>query len=168
VRKVIRETLGATYSPDVANFTSRVYPGYGYLIAKLVVKPGDEQRIITKVLEISDQLRNEGVSADELVRARQPMVTSVMESVRTNQYWLSSVLSLSNRYPRQLDWPTTMVSDFSAINEHELSVLAAKYLDNTRAAVARVVPAGLLKRQDGLNADTTQPAGGKAASTTLR
>lgn len=167
VRKVIRETLGATYSPNVSNFNSRVYPGYGYLLAQLVVEPGHEQRIITEILKISDQLRKEGVNADELVRARQPMVTSVLESVRTNQYWLSSVLSLSSRYPRQLTWPTTILSDFSAINEQELSALAAKYLDNTRAAVARVVPADLLK-QDARTADTVEPAGGGAVSKAVR
>ncbi len=168
VRKVIRETLGATYSPNVSNFNSRVYPGYGYLLAQLVVEPGHEQRIISEILKISDQLRKEGVNSDELVRARKPMVTSVMESVRTNQYWLSSVLSLSSRYPRQLAWPTTILSDFSAINEQELSELAAKYLDNTRAAVARAVPADLLKQQDARTAGTTEPAGGGAVSETVQ
>ncbi len=156
VRKVVRENLGATYSPNVANFSSRVYPGYGYLLAQLVVKPGDEQRIISEIFKISDQLRKDGVTADELVRARQPMVTSVMESVRTNQYWLSSVLSLSSRYPRQLAWPATIVGDFSAVREQELSALAAKYLDNSQAAVARAVPAGLLKPQDARTAGSVR------------
>jgi zinc protease len=169
VRKVIRETLGATYSPNVLNFNSRVYPGYGYLLAQLVVEPGHEQRIITEILKISDQLQKEGVNADELVRARQPMVTSVLESVRTNQYWLSSVLSLSSRYPRQLAWPTTILSDFSAVNEQELSALAAKYFDNTRAAVAWAVPAGLLKQQDArTTAGTAEPAGKGAVSKAVR
>lgn len=138
------------------------------MIAQLVVEPGHEQRIITEILKISDQLQTEGVNADELVRARQPMVTSVLESVRTNQYWLSSVLSLSSRYPRQLAWPTTIISDFSAINAQELSALAAKYLDNSRAAVARVVPADMLKQQDGRTADTAEPTGGGAVSKAVR
>jgi zinc protease len=158
VRKIVRENLGATYSPTVANFNSRVYPGYGFLIARLIVEPGNEERVIAEILKISEQLHKEGINTDELVRARKPMVTSLMDSVRTNQYWLTSVLSLSSRYSRQLDWPTTILSDFSAINEQELSTLAAKYLDNTQAAIARAVPGETLKQENGRTAGTEKLA----------
>ena len=140
VRKVIRETLGAAYSPSVSNFNSRVYQGYGFLIAQVVVKPGREEEIIREISRITDELKENGVSRDELLRAKRPMVTSITDTVRSNQYWLSSVLALSSRYPQQLEWPKTILSDFSAINEKELTQLARQYLVNSQAAVARVAP----------------------------
>ena len=140
VRKVIRENLGAAYSPSVSNFNSRVYQGYGFLIAQVIVKPGREEEIIREISRITDELKEHGVSNDELLRAKRPMVTSITDTVRTNQYWLSSVLALSSRYPQQLDWPQTLLSDFSAIEDKDLTQLARQYLINSQAAVAVVVP----------------------------
>ncbi len=140
VRKVVRETLGAAYSPSVSNFNSRVYRGYGFLIAQIIVKPGGEETITKEILRIAEQLKEEGVSSDELLRAKRPMVTSITDRIRTNQYWLSSVLALSSRYPQQLEWPKTILSDFASIDEKELTQLARQYLDNSRAALAKAVP----------------------------
>ncbi|MFH0781315.1 MAG: insulinase family protein [Pseudomonadota bacterium] len=143
VRKVVRETLGAAYSPSVSNFNSRVYQGYGFLIAQVIVKPGSEEKIISEILRIADQVKEKGVSSDELLRAKRPMVTSITDTVRTNQYWLASVLTLSSRHPQQLEWPKTILSDFSSIDEKDLTQLARQYLVNSRAAVVRAVPSEL-------------------------
>lgn len=140
LRKIIREKLAASYSPSVSSFSSRVYQGYGYIIAQMLVKPGTEDIVIKEILKISDQLQKEGITSDELVRARDPLLTSLKGSVRTNQYWLSSVLSLSTRHPQQLDWPRTIISDFASISETEVNELAAMYLDNENAAFAKVTP----------------------------
>lgn len=151
VRKIVRETLGAAYSPSVSNFNSRVYQGYGFLIAQVIVKPGSEEKIIKEILRIADQLQEKGVSSDELLRAKRPKITSITDTVRTNQYWLASVLTLSSRHPQQLEWPKTILSDFSAIDEKDLTQLAQQYLVNSRAAVAWAVPSDL-------SAEAAQPA----------
>jgi zinc protease len=142
VRKVIRETLGAAYSPNVSNFNSRVYNGYGFIIVQVIVKPGGEEAIIKEILRIAEQLTEDGVSGDELLRAKRPMLTSITDSIRTNQYWLSSVLALSSRYPQQLEWPKTILTDFSTIDEKALTKLARQYLNNSQVAVAKAVPGG--------------------------
>jgi zinc protease len=140
LRKIIREKLAASYSPSVSSFSSRVYQGYGYIITQMVVKPGSEDMVIKEIFKISDHLQKNGVTAEELVRARDPIITSLKERIRTNQYWLTSVLSLSERYPQQLDWSRTIISDYTSISEAEISKLAQKYLDNEKAAVAKVKP----------------------------
>ncbi len=145
LREIIREKLGASYSPNVASFNSRDYQGYGYLIAQMVVKPGSETAIIEEILKISDQLQKKGVSSDELSRAKGPLMTSLQENVRNNQYWLNSVLALSVRYPQQLVWPDTIISDFSSISVREVNELAARYLRNDSAAIARITPENFLK-----------------------
>jgi zinc protease len=114
----------------------------------VVVQPGGEEAIINEILRIAEQLKENGVSSDELLRAKRPMLTSITDSIRTNQYWLSSVLALSSRYPQQLEWPKTILKDFSAIDEKDLSHLARQYLNNAQAAVARAVPGEVSARAE--------------------
>ena len=140
LRKIIREKLAASYSPNVASFNSRDYKDYGYIISQVLVKPGTVDTIVKEIFKISSQLQKEGITEDELTRAKGPLVTSLQESIRTNQYWLNSVLDLSVRYPQQLAWPDTIISDFSSISVVEINELAARYLHNDRAAIARVTP----------------------------
>ena len=147
LRKIIREKLAASYSPNVSSFSSRVYPGYGYIISQMLVTPGVEDTIINEILQISDQLKSDGITSEELVRARGPFVTSLKDSIRTNQYWLNSVLSLSSRYPQQLDWPTTIISDYSSMSGSEINELAARYLDHENTAIAKVIPEKVNKAQ---------------------
>ncbi len=141
LRKVVREKLGATYSPEVYSSASRAFKGYGLLMVQMTVQPGREQLIIDEVLKIAADLRQGGVSQEELERAKAPMMTSLKDTVRSNDYWLSSVLSESTRHSQQLLWPTSILSDFNAVTRGELSALAAVYLDKERVAIARVQPA---------------------------
>jgi zinc protease len=140
LRTTIREQLGATYSPEAFNSGSRIYQGYGYLLAQSVVEPGKEKPILDLMVKLGRDLSLNGVSKDELLRARDPVMTSLRESVQTNDYWLQSVLTLSSRYPQQLDWPTTILSDYSAINVQEMNSLAKKYLNPRDAATIIVQP----------------------------
>ncbi len=142
LRKVIRENLGASYSPNVSSFGSRVYKDYGFITAKMIVKPGSEDEIITEIFKASERLQEEGVTGDELLRAKNPIITSLKETISTNHYWLYSVLSLSSRHPQQLEWPKTLINDFSSISKERINELAQKYLNNKKAAIARVTPGG--------------------------
>ena len=151
LRETIREKLGASYSPKVTSFNSRDYQGYGYIISQMVVQPGSETAIIEEILKISAQLQKKGVSIDELNRVKGPLMTSLQENVRNNQYWLNSVLALSVRYPQQLAWPETIISDFSAVSVADVNSLAAEYLRNDQAALARVTPENRREDTDSKN-----------------
>jgi len=140
LRKVIREKLGATYSPVVYNHSSRVFDGYGALKVMLVVEPEKVEQLKKEVFKLADELRTGGVSEEELKRAKAPSLTSIKDMKRTNSYWLNSVLSLSSRHPEQFDWPTTILAEFAAITKEELTEMARKYLDNSKSATAIVTP----------------------------
>jgi zinc protease len=141
LRKVIREKLGATYSPEVYSSGSRVYPHYGMLVVQMVVEPGMEKKVGDEVRKIAEDLRLNGVTEEELERAKAPMMTSLKDAVRSNSYWLSSVLVQSSEHPQQLEWPRSILSDFEAVTAGELHVLAGKYLVNEQVASAWVMPA---------------------------
>jgi len=140
LRKVIREKLGATYSPQVINQPSRTYPEYGVLRTQLIVDPVQIEAVRKEVALVAEDLWKSGVTAEELVRARLPLLTSLKDMVRSNGYWLNSVLSLSSRHPQQLQWPATILSGFESITGDQVSALAREYLDPAKAASVMVVP----------------------------
>ena len=140
LRKVIREKLGATYSPEVYSSGSRVHKNYGLLMVQMTVEPGREKVLVDEVLKVAEDLRLRGVSGEELDRAKGPMMTSLKDAVRSNPYWLNSVLSQSSQHSQQLSWPTTILSDFESVTTEEVAQLAARYLKRGNVAVARVEP----------------------------
>ncbi len=136
----VREKLGATYSPNAVSYNSRVHKNYGYLSSQVIVDPKDQDLIISEILSISNTLARSGVTEEELSWSKKPILTSLKESLESNSYWLSSVMSLSSRYPEQLEWPKTIFRDFDSITAEELNILAQEYFNNEKAAVVRIVP----------------------------
>jgi zinc protease len=163
-RKIIREKLAASYSPNVSSYNSRTYRDYGYIISQMLVKPGSEDMVIEEILKISEQLQKDGVTTEELVQAKDPLMTALKERTRTNLYWLDSVLSLSARHPQQLDWSRTIIDDYTSISETELSELARKYLGNEKAAIVTVKPVHEVKSEDTVAIDNRQQATGTKLS----
>lgn len=141
IRKTVREKLGASYSPQVVSYGSRIHPHYGYIQVEVSVEGGKEQSLADEIKKLVRQLVDNGVTEEELSRAKKPVITSVLENIKTNQYWLYSVLSLSVSYNEQLDWPRSIVSDIKNISVEEIDQLAGKYLKDQKVAVA-IVKAG--------------------------
>jgi zinc protease len=140
LRLVIREKLGASYSTTVFSAPSRLYGEYGNLQVHIVVEPGRELEILKEVSRISEQLQSGKISSAELERVKGPFLTSLKDSVKSNQYWLLSVLAQSARHPVQLIWPKSLLSDFSKITSDEIDDLAKKYLVRAKKATAIVKP----------------------------
>ncbi len=140
IRRVIRERLGASYSPQVFNVSSRVYPGYGVMQARLIVDPVQVEPLQKEVLAIANELWQGLIGEEELDRAKGPMLTSLKDMVRTNGYWLNSVLAMSNRHPQQLQWPNTILTGFGGLTVEDMKNLSRTYLDPNQAAVITVVP----------------------------
>ncbi|MFT5728547.1 MAG: zinc protease [Desulforhopalus sp.] len=141
IRKTVREKLGASYSPSVVSYGSRMHSHHGYIQVELNIESGKEKILVGEIRKIVRQLVDAGVTEDELSRAKKPVITSVLENIKTNQYWLYSVLSLSDSYPEQLEWPKTIVSDIKSINVRQVDTLAGKYLNDQKVAVA-IIKAG--------------------------
>jgi zinc protease len=140
LRVKIREELGATYGGNAAPDMSDTYPGYGYLIADATVAPDDTRRIADAIKAVAAGLHSGGVTDEELVRAKQPVLTALRESSRTNGYWLGSVLMAAQEFPERLDWSRTRYTDNESVTAAELTELAKQYLDPTRAAEFTIIP----------------------------
>ena len=140
MRKLIREELGAAYSPYSYNRSSDVDPGYGVLRAVVVVDPKQADMVAEKLKQLGSQLAGGKITADELERAVEPTLTSIRDLVRTNRYWMESVLMQSIQHPERLEWPKTIQSDIATITVEDISALATKYLKPEKAAEVILLP----------------------------
>lgn len=140
LRVKVREEIGATYSPRAGSNASDTFPGYGYISASIDVDPPAAAKMAELVVGLADDLAKRWVDSDELNRARLPVLTALKESLRTNGYWLSAVLSRAQEKPEVMDWARTRISDIEAIKPEELSALAKKYLGRDRVSRATILP----------------------------
>ena len=84
----VREQLGITYSPNAFATLSLDLPGQGYFAATIETPP-DKFDTFRKLLQ--QQLRtlaDQPVGADELQRAKQPLVEARRKAPENNGYWL--------------------------------------------------------------------------------
>lgn len=142
MRQTIREELGAAYSPVAYNFASRADKGFGVLSSLLTVDPQQVDQVRDSIETITEDLRQHGVTAEELQRTLEPINTSIKDLQRTNKYWLESVLALSTRHPQQLEWPLSIRTDFASISPQQINDFAAKYLRREKEASLIIVPTG--------------------------
>ncbi len=140
MRLRIREELGATYSAYAYNRASRAYSGYGVLHAAAQVDPEDADQVVSEIKRISENLSRNGVGKEQHKLALDPVLTGIKDTIRTNGYWLNSVLIGSKEHPEQLEWSRTIIPGFSSITAQELSSLAKQYLDNDKAALIVIKP----------------------------
>ena len=141
LRVEIREKMGGTYSPNAGADLSDTFPGYGWMIADATVAPDQARTIADAIKTVATALHDKGVTDEELVRAKQPILTQLRESARTNPYWLGSVLAAAQEYPERLDWSRSRYTDNESVTAAELSALAQQYLDPAKASEFIVVPA---------------------------
>jgi zinc protease len=110
------------------------------LIVEILVAPDRAQEIVRSVLAIAGDLQANGVTPDELERAKKPILTAVRESARTNQYWLGAVLGSCQEFPQRLDWARTRQTDVESVTKADLDALAKTYLAPEKAFQVIVKP----------------------------
>jgi len=147
MREEIRESMGAAYSYSAYNNPSRAYPGYGVFYTEAVVNPKKSPAVEKRIKNIVSDIVKYGITDGELKRALDPVLTTVKDMLRKNNYWLKSVLTESVRYPQQIEWCRTIKKDYESITAAELSELARIYLDNTKAASIIIKPAKLSEKK---------------------
>ena len=140
LRDEIREKLGAAYSTFAFNRPSRAYPEYGVFQTGVSINPEEANMLVNKIKKIVSCLVANGATQDELHRAVSPTLTSIKEMIRTNNYWLNTVLTGSKIHPQQIDWSRTIMKDYASVTKKEISNIAKTYLDNEKAATIIVKP----------------------------
>jgi zinc protease len=89
--------------------------------------------------KIAADLRTRDVSADELERAKKPLVDELGKSRVTNEYWLDQ---LSGAYddPRRLDAVRSVVASLSGVTAAEIKEAARLYLSDDKLWKLEITP----------------------------
>jgi len=143
LRVKIREELGDAYSPYARNTASETFTGYGNFFALVETSPEQVPKVLDTIRAMAGQMARDGITEDELDRARKPMLNMITEYRRTNEYWLSSVMAMCQEQPQRLDWAREFVGDYENMTKAELDALAGTYLAPEAALPVLITPAAV-------------------------
>ncbi len=135
----VREAESATYSPAAQSFYSHVNPGYGYLGVTLDLVPGDVDRFFGVVDEIAASMAAGQITADELERARRPILEEYQHGLENNGYWMRLV-AIAQSDPTMLARHRSFVSDYQGVTLADLRAAAATYFRPDRAYRIAILP----------------------------
>ena len=141
LRAKIHAPVGSAEVPSARSTPSTTYPGYGTLIVTASTDLNKADATADAILGIAGEMMKYGVREDELGHAKQSALVAVDESLRSNNYWLASVLSDAQEEPRRLDRSRTRADDIGNISAADVNKLAALYLDPARASKFMISPA---------------------------
>ncbi len=130
---------GNTYSAGTDFEASETFPGYGYIAGRVETPPAKIERFFAESQKIADDIRENGVSADELERARKPRVEALTRAKETNGYWLS-LLGGAQDDPRKLDAIRESISGIEKVTAADVKKSAEMYLSGDRAWKLKVLP----------------------------
>jgi zinc protease len=128
----VRIAQGATYSPQTHVDLSQVFPGYGYTLNEVEMPPPLIPGFFDTVATTARDISQNGVSADELERARNPRIAGIRKAQLTNEYWLAD-LTGALADPRRLDLIRSTFPDYEAVSLADIQVAARDWFKDETA-----------------------------------
>ena len=137
--ETVREKLGMTYSPQVGAATSISLPGQGYLRVSIETPPSNFEAFGSLLAGQIADLATKPVAADELERARKPLVEASTKRRESNDWWASS-LSGSLREPLNRRWMLEEVAGLGSVSTADVQSFAARFLAGQKPSVVIAKP----------------------------
>ncbi|HEV2815646.1 MAG TPA: insulinase family protein [Allosphingosinicella sp.] len=135
----IREDQGTTYSPQASITASEAYAGYGSLAARIEARPEALAGFLRDAEAIAADLRDRPVDADEMERARRPLVDAILRQRHGNSWWMGNLPRIQTD-PRVAAMIASQLADYAAMTPADLQAAARAFLVPGRAWKAIVVP----------------------------
>ena len=135
----IREKLGATYTPNAFSLASDTYSGFGHLTAVAPAEPAQMDLVAQTMKSIAAELAAAPPEADEVLRARNPMLEQYQRQERQNGAW-TAVVTEAQSDPAGLDRRRERRAVLESITPAELQAAAAQWLSGEPLEI-RVLPA---------------------------
>jgi len=135
----IREEQGTTYSPQALHDPSEAYAGYGLLSARIEARPEALAGFLRDAEAIAAELRDHPIDADEMERARRPLIDSIQRQRHGNSFWMADLQRIQTD-PRIAAMITSQLADYAAMTPADLQAAARAFLVPGRAWKAIVVP----------------------------
>jgi len=135
----IRVEQGEAYSPSASSLASQVFPGYGYISVMFDVQPDRALTILNRIAGIAEEIASGGISDDELLRARRPLLARYRQAQTSNGFWLQNLMDLQER-PQRAQRISSLVADLESVTAAELVELAGRYFAPGQALPVMVIP----------------------------
>ena len=137
--EVIREELGKAYSPTASSDTSRTWRGYGTFTLVAPVSIVEVPAVRAAMLRVAAELASIPATDDEIRRAREPMLESLQNRLKTNRGWIELV-DRAQTEPDRIERLTKASSQLSGISAEDLRRVAANWLKPDQAVEVNVLP----------------------------
>jgi zinc protease len=137
----LRDQSGASYSQAVSSNWPQAFNHGGYLFIGGLVRPEDSELLYRLSREIIGELATTPVSADELQRARTPLVERILRASSGNVFWMHYAEG-GSRNPAVFDALMRFVPDIAQTSPEDIQRLAQHYLAADRAIPVLIVPDG--------------------------
>ncbi len=128
----VRSKEGATYSPQAGREMSKAFPGYGYAWSKVETPPSKLDSFYENVSKITADIRANGVTADEFLRARTPTIENIKKQQKLNEYW-RTYLTGAQTDPRQFDRIRVALPRYENLTPEDIKRVVAQYLTDDKA-----------------------------------
>jgi zinc protease len=134
----LRERLGRSYSPSASADLSSDFPGFGTIFAGGQVAFSDLAATETAISDMAAALQASPVSADELTRARAPIIERLEAARRENGYWLGYVARAGSD-PARLNRSRQALDLIRSVTVADVQAAARCYLREDRMLRIRVI-----------------------------
>ncbi|MDR3526560.1 MAG: insulinase family protein [Rhizomicrobium sp.] len=135
----IREKLGQAYDPGASLSQSMAFKGFGVFQAHASVPAGQDGAFEAALGAIIADLQTNPVSADELDRARKPVLEHFDNSQKDNNHWVYIVAHGMDE-PARLAAEQNFKAGIAAVTPNDIQALAKRYLVNSRVVHVEVEP----------------------------
>jgi zinc protease len=135
---IVREKLGATYTPQAFSNSSADFPGFGHITAFATATPDKMEILKSAFGDIAKSLREQPISDDVLQRARQPVLERYERQLRDNGGWVS-VVNVAQSEPERLERRRTRAAILAGLTPADIQAMAQQYLRDDEAVEIRVV-----------------------------
>ena len=135
----LRSRDAATYSPHVEAGSSRVFPGYGVFMAFTELPSAKMPLFFNVTAAIAADFQAHPISADELERARKPILETIIADRQKNTDWAYE-LSGAQTDPRRLDLIRSSIPDLKRVTAADVQRVAQEYLSAVKSLKVEVIP----------------------------
>ncbi len=136
--EVLREELGATYTPSVESTSSLTFDGYGHLTLRAPADPATMDQVSQTVRGLVAELVANPPSEDSLARARNPKLEGYERQVGRNAGWTGIVVEAQND-SWMLDRRRNREEVLRSIMPEDIQAAAKKFLSEEPVEI-RVIP----------------------------
>lgn len=135
----LRVRDGITYSPQAKSTASGHTPDWGFLAVFTDIPKDKIAAFYEATNQVVAELKNEDISAEELERARGPLLSEAEHDRQTNGFW-RDMLSGAQTDPRLLDLIRDQIAQLKKVTPADIRKAAETFLTGPRAFRVLSVP----------------------------